>query len=99
MRSRERIVWSIVCLVLVVALAGVSARKPRAASDTVVRPRPEPRVKMSMAALHEQGGTPLGWSESLFVVALREVDGALGEAVAPGLVGEDSLGEGRVVER
>ncbi len=59
MRNLERSVWAIVTVALLAALT--SSRSRSSTASDVVRPRGEPGVHLSMSALHEQGGVPLGW--------------------------------------
>lgn len=63
MRMRERVVWCAVTLVLLGAL--VSSRTIPAPGVSGARPRAQPGVRLSMDALHQQGGVPLGWQISL----------------------------------
>jgi mono/diheme cytochrome c family protein len=59
----ERVAWAAVCL----GLAGgmlLGRGKPRAPL-AVDRARAEPGVRLTMDALHQQGGTPLGWQPTL----------------------------------
>src|SRR5262245_50877288 len=58
MRNIERGVWVLVTLALSGALM---MRRGQSTEPSVVRPRPQPGVRLSMAALHRQGGVPLGW--------------------------------------
>lgn len=60
MRITERTGWSII--VAVMLAAGYASR---GTASTSTRPRPEPGVRLSMAALHAQGGVPLGWQPTL----------------------------------
>jgi hypothetical protein len=60
MTMRERVVWLLLVAALAVhALRGdrPAGRSPGAAS----RPAPRPGVRLTMEALHQQGGLPLGW--------------------------------------
>ncbi len=63
----ERALWLAVILVLLGVLAsGRAARSPAPSrSDSAVRPRPQPGVRLTMAELHQQGGVPLGWQMTL----------------------------------
>ena len=72
MRTVERVAWAMIGAAVVTAL--VSRRDAERAAPvgdahapTVAasRPRPAPGVKTSMAALHQQGGVPLGWQPSM----------------------------------
>jgi len=59
----ERVAWVAVCLALAGGLL-LGRGKPRAPL-AVDRPRAEPGVRLTMDALHQQGGTPLGWQPTL----------------------------------
>ena len=59
MKSAERALWLAVSLVLL-AIA-VSAHRAPAPARSFDRPRAAPGVRLSMFALHQQGGVPLGW--------------------------------------
>jgi hypothetical protein len=63
MRRAERIAAA---LALVASLGiGCDGRGATYAGTTPLRPNAAPGVRLSMAALHEQGGVPLGWQFSL----------------------------------
>jgi mono/diheme cytochrome c family protein len=63
MAMRERVIWIALVLGLLIALrsGGGAAREVVATS----RPRAQPGVRLSMDALHQQGGVPLGWQLTL----------------------------------
>ena len=63
MPMRERLIWLGVVLMLV-ALT-ISSRTAPPERPPVSRPRAEPGTRLTMDALHAQGGTPLGWQLAL----------------------------------
>ena len=63
MKARERVLWLAVILLLVgVVIAG---RRVAPSAAPANRPRAQPGLRLSMAALHQQGGVPLGWQMTL----------------------------------
>src|SRR5262249_36050692 len=62
MKMRERALWLAV-LVLLGSVIAVRNGAPHAALPN--RPHAQPAVRLSMDALHQQGGVPLGWQMSL----------------------------------
>jgi mono/diheme cytochrome c family protein len=63
MRPPERALWGVAVVVL---LMTVLWRREGAPPTAVVqRQRPQPGVRLSMNALHQQGGVPLGWQPTL----------------------------------
>lgn len=63
MKTSERVLWLAASLVLLaIAISGRKAPVPARAVD---RLRPQPGIRLSMNALHQQGGVPLGWIPSL----------------------------------
>ncbi len=66
MRIVERVAWVLVgaALATVVSVSAVARRGPSARAAAGQRPRAEPGVRLTMAALHQQGGVPLGWQLS-----------------------------------
>jgi hypothetical protein len=64
MRSAERAVWIVVTALLVGLV--VAARRTEAPTvAAAARARSTPGTRISMAALHQQGGVPLGWQPSV----------------------------------
>ena len=63
MKTRERVLWLVVTLVLVGAV--VAGRRVPPSAAPANRPRAQPGLRLSMAALHAQGGVPLGWQMTL----------------------------------
>ncbi len=58
MGNIERSIWLVVTLAL---LGALTMSRTGSAASAVVRPRAHPGVRLSMDALHQQGGVPLGW--------------------------------------
>jgi len=63
MKMRERALWFAVTLALLGAVIAVRNVPPQAAQPN--RPRAQPGMRLSMDALHQQGGVPLGWQMTL----------------------------------
>lgn len=90
MRSRERFAWVIVSAALAIAVLAERTDRPPPPPE-VVRPRPTPGARLSMAALHQQGGVPLGWQLALppgNPTAGREAFDQLGCAACHRVAGE-----------
>src|SRR3954452_13817221 len=64
MRTGERLVWVIVVAALV-AIAIAQRHPPVTRTSASVRPHAAAGVRVSMAALHQEGGVPLGWQPTL----------------------------------
>ncbi len=85
----ERVAWVATILALTGALLA-SRGRPRV-SPYVERPRAEPGIRLSMDALHQQGGVPLGWQPTLApgnVAAGREAFESLGCSACHHVAGE-----------
>ncbi len=61
--TRERALWLAVTLGLLGAV--IAGRRGPAPVAAPVRPRAQPGVRLSMEALHQQGGVPLRWQLTL----------------------------------
>jgi hypothetical protein len=96
MRRAERLAWMSACGVLAVALGIASLTTERklaahAAARAVERPRASPGARLTMDALHRQGGVPLGWQPTLApgnVAAGRAAFEALGCPACHRIAGE-----------
>jgi mono/diheme cytochrome c family protein len=61
MKNRERAVW----IAAIALLAAANLRRCDTHEARTSRPRAQPGVRLSMDALHRQGGVPIGWQMSL----------------------------------
>jgi len=108
MRSRERVFWVIACGALAVLAWSGRAARPMGAPP-VARPRSEPGPRVTMAALHQQGGVPLGWQlrvppgnvdagrasfDALGCAACHRVAGETFKSAVPQPVGPELTGMG-----
>ena len=94
MRMVERVVW----MAAVAALAAVAfgARRTPGQPNAAARPRPALGPELAMAALHAQGGVPLGWQPTLppgDPVAGRRTFDALGCPACHRIAGETFANE------
>ncbi len=98
-RRGERLAWLGACSALAAALVTVSFRADRAPAPPALastarrseRPRASPGVRITMEALHRQGGVPLGWQPRLApgnVGAGRDAFAALGCPACHRIAGE-----------